>query len=80
MVNYHQLNRQALQKRSRPRKKWLQKKAKDQKPNESSQKPVVEKTKDIGLTLRIEINLPADGTKETYDNIFKSIKENFIDG
>jgi len=38
------------------------------------------KTKDIGLTVRVEINLPADGTKETYDNIFKSIKENLIDG
>ena len=34
--------------------------------------------KNIGLTVRIEINLPADGTKETYDNIFKSIKENLI--
>ena len=39
-----------------------------------------EKQKDIGLTVRIEINLPSDGTKETYDNIFKSIKENLIDG
>lgn len=38
------------------------------------------KTKDFGLTVRVEINLPADGTKETYDNIFKSIKENLIDG
>ena len=36
------------------------------------------KTKEIGLTVRIEINLPADGTKDTYDNIFKSIKENLI--
>lgn len=36
--------------------------------------------KDIGLSVRIEINLPADGSKETYDNIFKSIKENLIDG
>lgn len=36
-------------------------------------------SKDVGLTVRIEINLPADGTKETYDNIFKSIKENLLD-
>jgi hypothetical protein len=35
--------------------------------------------RDIGLTVRVEINLPADATKETYDNIFKSIKENLID-
>lgn len=34
----------------------------------------------FGLTVRIEINLPADGTKETYDNIFKSIKENLLGG
>jgi hypothetical protein len=35
---------------------------------------------DFGLTVRVEINLPADGTKETYDNIFKSIKENLLGG
>lgn len=34
----------------------------------------------VGLTVRVEVNLPADGTKEIYDNIFKSIKENLIDG
>lgn len=38
------------------------------------------KLREVGLTVRIEINLPSDGTKETYDNIFKSIKENLIDG
>jgi hypothetical protein len=36
--------------------------------------------KEIGLTVRIEINLPSGGTKETYDNIFKSIKENLLNG
>lgn len=49
------------------------------KPHEIKMKDPV-KSKDIGLTVRIEINLPADGSKETYDNIFKSIKENLIDG
>lgn len=34
--------------------------------------------KDFGLTVRVEINLPSGGTKETYDNIFKSIKENLL--
>ena len=34
----------------------------------------------FGLTVRVEINLPADGSKETYDNIFKSIKENLLGG
>jgi hypothetical protein len=36
--------------------------------------------KGIGLSVRIEINLPADGTKETYDNIFKSLRENLLNG
>lgn len=35
---------------------------------------------DFGLSVRIEINLPADGTKETYDSIFKSIRENLLNG
>jgi hypothetical protein len=35
--------------------------------------------RNFGLTVRVEINLPADGTRETYDNIFKSIKANLID-
>jgi len=34
----------------------------------------------IGLTVRIEINLPADGAQETYDRIFKSIRENLLNG
>lgn len=32
----------------------------------------------VALTVRVEINLPAGGSKETYDNIFKSIKENLL--
>jgi len=34
--------------------------------------------KPFGLTVRIEINLPADGDQETYDRIFRSIKENLL--
>lgn len=33
----------------------------------------------VGLTVRIEVNLPASGDQETYDRIFKSIRENLID-
>jgi hypothetical protein len=33
---------------------------------------------DIAMTVRIEINLPAGGTQETYDAIFKSIKANLF--
>ncbi len=50
-------------------------------PSPSGQSDVTKSSaKNIGLTVRIEINLPSDGTKEIYDNIFKSIKENLIDG
>jgi len=34
---------------------------------------------EVAITVRVEINLPGDGTKETYDNIFKSIRENLMD-
>jgi hypothetical protein len=32
----------------------------------------------IGLTVRIEVNLPAAGDQETYDRIFRSIRENLL--
>lgn len=35
--------------------------------------------RNMALTVRIEINLPAGGSQETYDNIFKSIRANLID-
>jgi hypothetical protein len=35
--------------------------------------------RDMAMTVRIEINPPANGSQETYDNIFKSIRENLID-
>jgi hypothetical protein len=34
----------------------------------------------VGLTVRIEVNLPVAGDQETYDRIFRSIRENLIDG
>lgn len=34
--------------------------------------------RDMALTVRIEINLPAEGTRETYDNIFQSIRANLL--
>jgi Family of unknown function (DUF5343) len=34
----------------------------------------------FGLTVRVEINLPSDGDQETYDRIFRSIKENLLNG
>jgi hypothetical protein len=60
--------------------------AKPAKPDDAgkSAKPTVELNgtngrRDMALTVRIEINLPAGGSKETYDNIFKSIRANLID-
>lgn len=63
-------------------------KAKQKIPSRSASKPqltaVTQPDKNLnspfGLTVRVEINLPADGSKETYDNIFKSIKENLLGG
>jgi|SRR5215831_10523782 len=34
--------------------------------------------RDVGLTVRIEVNLPPAGDQETYDRIFRSIRENLI--
>jgi hypothetical protein len=34
----------------------------------------------FALTVRVEINLPAGGDRETYDRIFKSIRENLMNG
>lgn len=34
----------------------------------------------LGLTVRIEINLPAQGDQETYDTIFQSIRKNLLNG
>jgi Family of unknown function (DUF5343) len=37
-----------------------------------------ERDRDIGLSVRIEVNLPAAGDQETYDRIFRSIRENLL--
>jgi hypothetical protein len=34
----------------------------------------------VGLTVRVEVNLPAEGDQQTYDRIFRSIRKNLIDG
>jgi hypothetical protein len=35
---------------------------------------------DIALTVRVEINLPAQGDQATYDRIFQSIRKNLLNG
>ena len=44
----------------------------------SAHKPKQNDGADVGLTVRIEINLPASGDQATYDRIFKSIRENLL--
>lgn len=44
-------------------------------PNGGEQQP-----RDFGLTVRVEVNLPPDGTQDTYDRIFRSIRENLLNG
>jgi hypothetical protein len=36
--------------------------------------------REVGLTVRIEVNLPAAADQETYDRIFRSIRENLLNG
>jgi hypothetical protein len=35
-------------------------------------------SRDFGLTVRVEVNLPAGGDQETYDKIFRSIRQNLF--
>lgn len=55
-------------------------KKRDVKP--SQQSPITVETASagspVGLTVRIEINLPANGSQATYDNIFESIRKNLL--
>lgn len=36
--------------------------------------------RDVGLTVRVEVNLPASADQETYDRIFRSIRDNLLNG
>ena len=47
-------------------------------PSSGEQAGLRQKADSFGLTVRIEINLPADGDQETYDRIFRSIRENLL--
>uniref|UniRef100_E6PN90 DUF5343 domain-containing protein n=1 Tax=mine drainage metagenome TaxID=410659 RepID=E6PN90_9ZZZZ len=42
--------------------------------------PSAGNTSGMALTVRVEINLPAGGDQETYNRIFKSIRENLLNG
>lgn len=54
----------------------------DRKPSKEQPSPrevQVQPAPGVGLTVRIEVNLPANGTPEAYDAIFASIRKNLID-
>lgn len=51
-----------------------------QKPAITVGNPNGSRESNVGLTVRIEVNLPSDGDQETYDKIFKSIRENLLNG
>ncbi|QZD87342.1 DUF5343 domain-containing protein [Qipengyuania psychrotolerans] len=52
-----------------------------QKPPKPAEKVVVPRSgSDVALTVRVEVNLPANASKDAYDHIFASIKKNLIDG
>lgn len=65
-------------------------KQKQSKADRGSQKTLVQPAKTgggagsmaapVGLTVRVEVNLPASGDQETYDRIFQSIRKNLLNG
>lgn len=65
-----------------PRSTEKKQKAKSDKPNGAKSQAAhsVHADSPVGLTVRIEINLPANGTQATYDNIFESIRKNLLNG
>ena len=72
--------------RAAPSKKKAPKKKVQSKPSSESNNtpihpPLIPPNNEntVGLTVRIEINLPATDNQEVYDKIFKSIRDNFID-
>jgi hypothetical protein len=44
----------------------------------SAKQAAAPQSRDFGLSVRIEVNLPAAGDQETYDRIFRSIRENLL--
>ena len=50
------------------------------KVNEMDENGGKSEPRNVGLTVRIEVNLPAAADQETYDRIFRSIRENLLNG
>lgn len=58
--------------------KPAEQKVSDEMTQDALTPPTKQPKGDMALTVRIEINLPAEGTQETYDAIFKSIRANLF--
>ena len=72
-----------LKEKNRKKSEPQSKQSKESKKNASTitkDNSVRKRENDFGLTVRIEINLPAGGDQETYNRIFKSIRENLLNG
>lgn len=75
--------REVKAQKSNPKKRVKEKSDKskmshEQNTNTNEISEAFNEKRNLGLTVRIEINLPADGNQETYDRIFKSIRENLL--
>ena len=52
--------------------------AKNESPNQTPKQNSV--LDNLGMSIKIEVNLPSEASPEAYDNIFKSIRKHLIDG
>ena len=68
-----------IEKKNPKRKAPAPRQVKNDAPKEGHD-PTTNNSSRVGLTVRVEINLPAEGDQDTYDRIFKSIRENLLNG
>jgi hypothetical protein len=64
--------------KAQPKSKPAKVKAEKLTPGAGEGKSGNGETRDVGLTVRIEVSLPPAGDQETYDRIFRSIRENLL--
>jgi len=68
----------ASQPRSQRTEKRLERQPQKERPLRGQTESARLSQPDYGLTVRIEVNLPGSGDQETYDRIFRSIRENLL--
>jgi len=72
--------RASAEKPARVRASSLKQATASPEPLTTVQQTPAARERDFGLSVRIEVNLPAAADQETYDRIFRSIRENLLDG